>query len=124
LLALLRHIWGSVRIRTTEYPEQAQTAKANNLPWRSTALLQYKSPILEVAHSIDTLSHYRAYNFAKRLKALKGLTPYQFICAAWQKDPDRFTLDPIHHTLRLNTYFMRLFDSSCCSMALATMALR
>jgi transposase InsO family protein len=44
-----------------------------------------------------------AYNFAKRLKTLKGLTPYQFICAAWQKDPDRFTLNPIHHTLGLNT---------------------
>ncbi len=36
-----------------------------------------------------------AYNFTKRLKTLKGLTPYQFICAAWQKDPDRFTLNPI-----------------------------
>jgi len=43
-----------------------------------------------------------AYNFAKRLKTLKGLTPYQFICAAWQKDPDRFTLNPIHHTLGRN----------------------
>src|SRR5271170_2804242 len=30
-----------------------------------------------------------AYNFAKRLRTLKGLTPCQFICAAWQKDPDR-----------------------------------
>jgi transposase InsO family protein len=24
-----------------------------------------------------------AYNFAKRLKTLKGLTPYEFICKAW-----------------------------------------
>ena len=37
------------------------------------------------------------------LKTLKGLTPYQFICAAWQKDPDMFTLNPIHYTLGLNT---------------------
>lgn len=44
-----------------------------------------------------------AYNFAKRLKTLKGLTPYQFICSAWQKDPDRLNLNPIHHTLGLNT---------------------
>jgi len=44
-----------------------------------------------------------AYNFAKRLKTLKGLTPYQFICAAWQNDPNRFTLNPFHHTLGLNT---------------------
>jgi hypothetical protein len=24
-----------------------------------------------------------AYSFAKRLKRLKGLTPYEFICAGW-----------------------------------------
>lgn len=24
-----------------------------------------------------------AYNFARRLKTLKGLTPYEFICKAW-----------------------------------------
>ena len=44
-----------------------------------------------------------AYPFAKRLKTLKGLTPYQFLCAAWQKDTDSFTLNPIHHTPELNT---------------------
>ena len=27
----------------------------------------------------------RAYNFAKRLKTLKGLTSYEFICQQWQK---------------------------------------
>lgn len=27
-----------------------------------------------------------AYNFAKRLKTLRGLTPYQFICQQWQKN--------------------------------------
>lgn len=37
-----------------------------------------------------------AYNFAKRLKTLKGLTVYEFICKCWQKEPDRFTLNPTH----------------------------
>ena len=37
-----------------------------------------------------------AYNFAKRLKTLNGLTVYEFICKCWQKEPDRFTLDPTH----------------------------
>ncbi len=32
-----------------------------------------------------------AYNFAKRLKTLKGLTPYEHICKAWTKEPERFT---------------------------------
>lgn len=27
-----------------------------------------------------------AYNFAKRLKTLKGLTPYEYICKAWTKN--------------------------------------
>lgn len=42
-----------------------------------------------------------AYNFAKRLKTLRGLTPYEFVCATWQKEPSRFRLDPRHHTLGL-----------------------
>ena len=42
------------------------------------------------------------YNFAKRLKTLKALTPYQFTCTARQKNPERFTLSPIHHTPGLN----------------------
>jgi transposase InsO family protein len=44
-----------------------------------------------------------AYNFAKRLKTLRGLTPYEYICQCWQKEPDRFTINPYHHTLGLNT---------------------
>jgi transposase InsO family protein len=44
-----------------------------------------------------------AYNFAKRLKTLKGLTPYEYVCRCWQKEPERFTSDPYHHTLGLNT---------------------
>jgi len=44
-----------------------------------------------------------AYNFAKRLKTLKGLTPDEYICKRWTENPDRFRLDPIHHKLGLNT---------------------
>lgn len=43
-----------------------------------------------------------AYNFARRLKTLGGLTPYEFICACWEKEPERFTLNPFHHTVVLN----------------------
>jgi transposase InsO family protein len=43
-----------------------------------------------------------AYNFAKRLKTLKGLTPYEYICRCWEKEPERFTTNPYHHTLGLN----------------------
>jgi hypothetical protein len=33
---------------------------------------------------------------SRRLKTLKGLTPYEFICKAWASQPERFTLDPLH----------------------------
>ena len=44
-----------------------------------------------------------AYNFGRRLKTLKGLTPYEFICKAWTKEPDRFRLNPIQQMPGLNT---------------------
>tara|TARA_R110000751_G_scaffold24658_2_gene67781 strand:+ start:556 stop:1506 length:951 start_codon:yes stop_codon:yes gene_type:complete len=44
-----------------------------------------------------------AYNYARRLKALGGLTPYEFICKSWTAEPERFSLDPIHQMPGLNT---------------------
>jgi transposase InsO family protein len=52
------------------------------------------------SHLTDFVS---AYNFAKRLKTLKGLTPYEYICKLWTKEPERFTLDPLHQMPGLNT---------------------
>ena len=44
-----------------------------------------------------------AYNFARRLKTLRGLTPYEFICKCWTEQPERFRLDPSHQMPGLNT---------------------
>lgn len=44
-----------------------------------------------------------AYNFARRLKALRGLTPYEFICKTYADEPESFRLDPIHQMPGLNT---------------------
>jgi transposase InsO family protein len=44
-----------------------------------------------------------AYNFAKRLKTLAGLTSYQFICSCWQKEPERFKINPHRLSSGLNT---------------------
>ena len=43
-----------------------------------------------------------AYNFGRRLKTLKGLTPYEFICKRWISEPDRFTLNPLQQMPGLN----------------------
>ena len=44
-----------------------------------------------------------AYNFAKRLKTLKGLTPNEYICKTWTTQPERFTINPFHYNVGLNT---------------------
>jgi len=41
----------------------------------------------------------KAYNFARRLKTLKGLTPYEYICKTWTEEPKRFKLNPLHQSL-------------------------
>lgn len=44
-----------------------------------------------------------AYNFARRLKTLGGLTPYEYICKIRTPEPDRFILNPTHQMPGLNT---------------------
>ncbi|QLH41227.1 MAG: IS481 family transposase [Defluviicoccus sp.] len=53
------------------------------------------------AHLADFIA---AYNFGRRLKTLRGLTPYEDICTVWTSEPERFKLDPIHQILGLNTF--------------------
>jgi hypothetical protein len=51
-------------------------------------------------HLADFIS---ADNFGRRLKTLRGLTPYEFIRKCRTQEPERFTLDPIHQMPGLNT---------------------
>ena len=50
-------------------------------------------------HLMDYLM---AYNFGKRLKSLKGKTPWEFICESWTINPELFYSDPSHFTVGLN----------------------
>ena len=43
------------------------------------------------------------YNFAKRLRTLKGLTPYEFIIKCWQNKAQPFIVNPYDYNIRLNT---------------------
>jgi transposase InsO family protein len=51
------------------------------------------------AHLCDFVD---AYNFARRLKTLRGLTPYEFVCKAWTSQPQRFTNSPLQKMPGLN----------------------
>jgi hypothetical protein len=42
-------------------------------------------------HLVDFVA---AYNFARRLKTLKGLTAFEYICKSWTSQPERFILNP------------------------------
>src|SRR5271154_6313065 len=44
-----------------------------------------------------------AYTFARRLKTLRGLTPYEFICKAWTAEPHRFNISPLQQMPGLNS---------------------
>jgi hypothetical protein len=45
----------------------------------------------------------QAYNFARRLKTLNGLTTYEYLCKIWTKDPARFIMNSTHQMPELNT---------------------
>jgi len=49
-------------------------------------------------HLADFLA---AYNFARSLKTLNDLTPYEYRCKIWTSEPDRFIRDPIYQMPRL-----------------------
>jgi transposase InsO family protein len=51
-------------------------------------------------HLADFLA---AYNFARRLKTLRGLTPFEVICKTWTEEPHRFKFDPLHQWPGPNT---------------------
>ncbi|MEX2455603.1 MAG: IS481 family transposase [Rhodospirillaceae bacterium] len=43
-----------------------------------------------------------SYNFTRRLKTLKGRTPYEFVCRFWEREPRHFRVAPHDHVPRLS----------------------
>ncbi|WP_395781359.1 IS481 family transposase [Aquidulcibacter sp.] len=60
----------------------------------------YDSHVQFKAHLQDFVD---AYNYGRRLKTLKGLTPYEFVCKCWTNEPERFNFNPHHQKLGSNT---------------------
>jgi transposase InsO family protein len=89
-LTKVRHPWTNGQVEPTESHDQGGH--------RQTLSLRRPQPASRrLADFID------AYNHARRLKALSGRTPYEFVCKCWTSKPDRFILNPIYQMPGLNT---------------------
>ena len=55
-------------------------------------LYHYDSHLQLQSHLKDFIA---AYNFAKRLRALNGLTPFEYIYKCWSTNPNLFTINPL-----------------------------
>ena len=69
----------------------------------------YHHPAI-VALKAHVLAFVSAYNFAKRLKAIRWKAPFEHICEAWQRETSAFRLIP-HHLTRDHTASCSIFDS-------------
>jgi hypothetical protein len=90
------------RLTKTNHPwTDGQVERMNRTLKEATVKTSYYQAHQHLKEHLHTFR--MAYNFAKRLKTLRGLTPYEDICPCWQKEPARLTINPYHHTLGLNT---------------------
>ena len=71
-------------------------------PWNIGQINAVKPPVSGVPASYEShdelrehfLAFFETYNFDRRLKTLRGLTPFEFVCQCWTEDPDIFRHDP------------------------------
>jgi len=48
--------------------------------------------------------NFTAYKVKRRIEQVaEHITPYEFICKSWTKEPERFKINPIHQTPGSNT---------------------
>lgn len=85
-----------------------------NHPWTNGQVERMNRTIKDATvkrYHYDSHDHLRshladfitAYNYARRLKTLKGRTPYEYIYKIWTVEPERLKLDPIRQMPGLNT---------------------
>ena len=98
------HPWTNGQVERMNRTIKEGEADQERRQWRVSPLnvkrFHYDSHDQLRTHLADFMA---AYNFARRLKTLSGLTPYEYVCKVWTSEPDRFIVDPIHQMPGLNT---------------------
>ncbi len=98
-----KHPWsheGKKSIRGIDFLNGGQAERMNRTIKDATVKRFHHDDHDELArHLTDFVD---ACNFARRLKTLKGLTPYEFIVKCWTSEPERFILNPLHQMPGLN----------------------
>ena len=88
------------RLTKVNHPwTNGQVERMNRTIKEATVHRYYYESHQQLQEHLDTFIC--AYNFAKRLKTLSGLTPYQFIVKSWSESPDDFVRQPSHLNLGL-----------------------
>ena len=82
------------------------TAQTWRRPWKG---IIYDNQDQLCCHLFDFLD---AYNNARPLRTLSGLTPYEYICKTWTSEPEQVILNPIHQMLQLNNW-ADIFNKKC-----------
>jgi transposase InsO family protein len=98
-------IWDSTHIfdRVCEQHDIEHRLTQVNHPWTNGQVERMNRTIKDATvkrYHYDTHDQLRvhlqlfvdAYNHARRLKTLRGLTPYEYVCHLWTKEPERFGL--------------------------------
>ena len=91
------------RLTKVNHPWTNGQVERMNRTIKEAAVYRYKDR-RHLQEHLDTFLC--ACNFAKRLKTLNGLTPYQFIVKPWGDDPGVFVYDTSHLNLGLYTYII------------------
>ena len=103
-LTKIRHPWShedKKTVRGTVFPNGGQVERMNRTIKEATVKRFHYDDHDQLRNHLANFIN--AYNFGRRLKTLKGLTPYEFICKQWTVEPERFTLNSIHQMPGLNS---------------------
>ena len=114
-----RHPWSEEDQTTVQWtvgPTNGQVERMNRTLKEATVQRFHYESHDQLRRHLNDFVH--AYNFARRLKTLKGLTPYEFICKTWASEPHRFTANPLHQMPGLNIQRTTPPPSGLCSAPL------